>query len=155
MKPFRYLEGASAEAATRAVGADPDATFFAGGTTLVDLMKLAVVTPGTLVDVRRLHLASIEVDAAGVHVGANVTNNELAWHPSIRERYPVLSEAILSGATAQLRNMASVAGNLLQRTRCSYFRDVHAACNKRAPGSGCHRRSRVRRRRPCACNRAA
>jgi xanthine dehydrogenase YagS FAD-binding subunit len=137
MKPFRYLEGAGAEAAMQAVSGDPGAVFFAGGTTLVDLMKLDVMSPDTLVDIRRLPLAAIEVDATGVHIGANVSNSQLAWHTVIRERYPVLSEAILSGATTQLRNMASTAGNLLQRTRCPYFRDVHAACNKREPGSGC------------------
>lgn len=137
MNPFRYVEETSAATATRAVSQEPRGVFFAGGTTLIDLMKIDVLDPETLVDVNRLPLADIEVDAAGVHVGANVRNSELAWHPTIRERYPVLSEAILSGATTQLRNMATTAGNIMQRTRCPYFRDVHAACNKRAPGSGC------------------
>ncbi|WP_437276803.1 xanthine dehydrogenase family protein subunit M [Sorangium sp. So ce375] len=137
MKPFRYMEGESAEAATRAVTSAPGAVFFAGGTTLIDLMKIDVVSPDTLVDIRRLPLASITEDGEGVHIGANVRNSQLAWHATIRERYPVLSEAILSGASTQLRNMATTAGNILQRTRCPYFRDVHAACNKREPGSGC------------------
>jgi xanthine dehydrogenase YagS FAD-binding subunit len=137
MKPFQYVKGASADAAIRAVSSTPGAVFYAGGTTLVDLMKIDVMTPDALVDIRRLPLASIDVDEAGAHVGANVSNSQLAWHPAIRERYPVLSEAILAGASTQLRNMASTAGNIMQRTRCPYFRDVHSACNKRQPGSGC------------------
>lgn len=138
MNPFHYLEGGSVGDACQKVGADPGAMFYAGGTTLVDLMKLDVLAPTVLVDVNKLPLASIEVDASGgVHVGANVRNSQLAWHPQVRERYPVLSEALLSGASTQLRNMATTAGNLMQRTRCPYFRDVSAACNKRAPGSGC------------------
>jgi len=137
MTPFQYVEAASAEDAIRAVAGAPGATFFAGGTTLVDLMKLAVLTPDTLVDVTRLPLDTIEVDDAGARIGANVRNSDLAWHPAIRGRYPALSEALLAGASTQLRNMATTAGNLLQRTRCAYFRDVRAACNKREPGSGC------------------
>src|SRR5262245_17692343 len=111
--------------------------FLGGGTTLVDLMKVDVLTPDSLVDVRRLGLSTIDVSDDAIAVGANVTNSQLAWHPVVRDRYPVLSEAILSGATTQLRNMATVAGNILQRTRCLYFRDVHASCNRRRPGSGC------------------
>jgi xanthine dehydrogenase YagS FAD-binding subunit len=111
--------------------------FLAGGTTLVDLMKVDVLTPDTVVDVRHLGLSSIDVSDDGIAIGATVTNSQLAWHPVVRDRYPVLSEAILSGATTQIRNMATVAGNILQRTRCSYFRDVHASCNRRQPGSGC------------------
>jgi xanthine dehydrogenase YagS FAD-binding subunit len=111
--------------------------FLAGGTTLVDLMKVEVLTPDTVVDVRQLGMSSIDVSDGAIVVGANVTNSQLAWHPVVRDRYPVLSEAILSGATTQLRNMATVAGNILQRTRCPYFRDVHASCNRRQPGSGC------------------
>lgn len=137
MRPFRYVEGGTPGAAVQEVSGTPGALFYAGGTTLVDLMKIDVMTPAELVDINRLPFSSIEVDAAGVHVGANVRNSELAWHPVIRERYPVLTEAILSGATTQIRNMATTAGNLLQRTRCPYFRDVHARCHKRVPGSGC------------------
>ena len=111
--------------------------FLAGGTTLVDLMKVDVLTPDTVVDVRHLGLSTIDVSDDAITVGAAVTNSQLAWHPVVRDRFPVLSEAILSGATTQIRNMATVAGNLLQRTRCSYFRDVHASCNRRQPGSGC------------------
>ena len=110
--------------------------FLAGGTTLVDLMKVDVLTPDTLVDVRRLN-SSIDILDDAIVVGAAVTNSQLAWHPVVRERFPLLSEAILAGATTQIRNMATVAGNMLQRTRCQYFRDVHASCNRRQPGSGC------------------
>jgi xanthine dehydrogenase YagS FAD-binding subunit len=111
--------------------------FLAGGTTLVDLMKIDVLTPDTVVSVRRLGMSGIDISDDGVAIGATVTNSQLAWHPVVRDRYPVLAEAILSGATTQIRNMATVAGNILQRTRCSYFRDVHASCNRRQPGSGC------------------
>jgi xanthine dehydrogenase YagS FAD-binding subunit len=111
--------------------------FLAGGTTLIDLMKVDVLTPDTVVDVRGLGLSRIDVSDDAIAIGATVTNSQLAWHPVVRDRYPVLSEAILSGATTQIRNMATVAGNILQRTRCSYFRDVHASCNRREPGSGC------------------
>jgi xanthine dehydrogenase YagS FAD-binding subunit len=137
MNPFRYVDVTSADAAIRTLRGAPGGVFFAGGTTLVDLMKIDVMTPDTLVDVNRLPLDAIEVDERGVHIGANVRNSQLAWHPAVRERYPVLSEAILAGASTQIRNMATTAGNLMQRTRCPYFRDVHAACNKRRPGSGC------------------
>ena len=136
MHPFSYVNANTAEAALQAVG-QPDAVFFAGGTTLLDLMKLDVVTPGQLVDINRLPFSSIDTDGAGVTIGANVRNSDLAHHPIIRERFPVLSEALLAGASAQLRNMASTAGNLIKRRRCSYYRDVNAACNKRNSGSGC------------------
>jgi xanthine dehydrogenase YagS FAD-binding subunit len=137
MKPFSYVEAATAAEAIRTVVSAPGAAFFAGGTTLVDLMKLDVLAPDTLVDITQLPLDTVEVDAAGAHIGANVRNSDLAWHLAIRERYPALSEALLAGASTQLRNMATTAGNLMQRTRCAYFRDTSAACNKRAPGSGC------------------
>ena len=117
--------------------AKPGAIAIAGGTTLVDLMRLEVMKPQTIVDVRDLPLDKIEVAGDSVKIGALVSNTDLAYHPAIVSRYPVLSEALLSGASAQLRNMASVAGNLLQRTRCPYFRDVATPCNKRDPGSGC------------------
>jgi xanthine dehydrogenase YagS FAD-binding subunit len=137
MYPFSYMEGTSAEMAVSAVADDAQAVFFAGGTTLVDLMKLDVLTPRKLVDISRLPFSSIETDTAGVRIGANVRNSDLAHNWLIRERYPVLSEALLAGASAQLRNMATTAGNLMQRTRCAYYRDVNAKCNKRQPGSGC------------------
>ena len=137
MKEFTFERLARATDAAGAVAARPGAMFLAGGTTLVDLMKIDVLTPDTVIDVRRLGLSSIDVSNEEIAIGATVTNSQLAWHPLVRDRYPVLAEAILSGATTQLRNMATVAGNILQRTRCPYFRDVHASCNRRQPGSGC------------------
>ena len=134
---FTFERLARATDAASAVAARPGAMLLAGGTTLVDLMKVDVLTPDTVVDVRPLGLSSIDVSADAIAVGAAVTNSQLAWHPVVRDGFPVLSEAILSGATTQIRNMATVAGNLLQRTRCPYFRDVHASCNRRQSGSGC------------------
>ena len=137
MNAFTFERLSRPTDAASAVAARPAAMFLAGGTTLVDLMKVDVLTPDTVVDVRHLGLSSIDVSDHAIAVGAAVTNSQLACHPVVRERLPVLSQAILSGATTQIRNMATVAGNLLQRTRCSYFRDVHAACNRRQPGAGC------------------
>lgn len=137
MRPFTFVDAATVDEAANTFGANSDAMFFAGGTTLVDLMKLEVMIPGTLVNVGPLPLRSISVSPHNILVGANVRNSELAHHRAIRERYPVLAEALLSGASAQLRNMATTAGNMLQKTRCSYFRDITARCNKREPGSGC------------------
>jgi xanthine dehydrogenase YagS FAD-binding subunit len=137
VRAFTFQRVAAAQDAARAVAVHPGAMFLAGGTTLVDLMKVEVLTPDTVVDVRPLGMSSIDVSDDAIAIGATVTNSQLAWHPVVRDRYPVLSEAILSGATTQLRNMATVAGNILQRTRCPYFRDVHASCNRREPGSGC------------------
>jgi xanthine dehydrogenase YagS FAD-binding subunit len=137
MNAFTFERSARATEAANAVASRPGAMFLAGGTTLVDLMKVDVLTPDTVVDVRHLGLSRIDVSEDAIAVGATVTNSQLAWHPVVRDRYRVLSEAILSGATTQLRNMATVAGNILQRTRCPYFRDVHASCNRREPGSGC------------------
>jgi xanthine dehydrogenase YagS FAD-binding subunit len=137
MNAFAFERVTRATDAASAVAADPEAMFLAGGTTLVDLMKIDVLTPHTVVDVRHLGLTSVDVTDDAIAIGAAVTNSQLAWHPAVRERYPVLAEAILSGATTQIRNMATLAGNILQRTRCPYFRDVHAACNRREPGSGC------------------
>ena len=112
--------------------------FIAGGTTLIDLMKLNVEQPQNLVDLNRLPLDKIEpTPEGGLTIGATVRNSDLAWHPVVRKNYQVLSEAVLSGATVQIRNMATTAGNLLQRTRCMYFRDTAMPCNKRDPGSGC------------------
>ena len=135
MKAFAY-ERASDAAAAVAAGAE-GATFLGGGTNLVDLMKLGVAEPQRLVDVSRLPFDAVEETEGGVRIGANVRNADLAAHPLIRERYPVLSQALLAGASGQLRNLATVGGNLLQRTRCSYFQDVTKPCNKRHPGSGC------------------
>ena len=136
MKPFGY-ERADDAAAAVAAAAD-GATYLGGGTNLVDLMKLGVESPERLVDVSRLPHDAIEaLPGGGVRIGAAVRNSDLAVHPLVRERYPVLSQALLAGASGQLRNLATVGGNLLQRTRCSYFQDVTKPCNKRRPGSGC------------------
>jgi xanthine dehydrogenase YagS FAD-binding subunit len=127
---------ATAKATTAQQGAE--IRFIAGGTTLIDLMKLSVEQPQNLVDLNRLALDKIETTPdGGLTIGATVRNSEVAWHPLVRKNYNVLSEAILSGATVQIRNMATTAGNLLQRTRCMYFRDPVMPCNKREPGSGC------------------
>lgn len=136
MRNIRYLKVAD-EAAAVAAGSQDEAAFIAGGTTMVDLMKLEVMAPGILVDVNGLDLDKIEVRPDGVRIGAMVRNSDLAYHPEVAKRYPLVAEAILAGASAQIRNMASVGGNLLQRTRCPYFRDRATACNKREPGSGC------------------
>ena len=126
----------AAKATTAQQGAE--IRFIAGGTTLIDLMKLNVETPQKLVDVNHLPLGNIDnLPDGGLTIGAMVRNSDLAHHPIVRKNYAVLSEAILSGASAQLRNMATTAGNLLQRTRCVYFRDIAMPCNKREPGSGC------------------
>jgi len=126
----------AAKATTAQQGAE--IRFIGGGTTLIDLMKLNVEQPQKLVDINRLPLDKIEaLPDGGLTIGAVVRNSDLAYHPLVRKNYAVLSEAILSGASAQLRNMATTAGNLLQRTRCMYFRDTAMPCNKREPGSGC------------------
>lgn len=137
MHPFEYTQGATAEAAMQAVHSGEHAFFFAGGTTLIDLMKLDVMTPDRLVDINALAFSTIEARNDSVKIGANVRNSDLAHNKTVREKMPVLSEALLAGASAQLRNMASTAGNIMQRTRCEYFRDVNSKCNKRSPGSGC------------------
>jgi xanthine dehydrogenase YagS FAD-binding subunit len=137
MELFTYVRAEEADGAVKQVSAEAKADFLAGGTTLLDLMKLNVQNPARLVDINHLPLARIEVTEKGVRIGALVRNTELAYHDTIRKRYPVLSEALLSGATPQIRNMATVGGNLLQRTRCTYFRDTAWPCNKREPGSGC------------------
>jgi xanthine dehydrogenase YagS FAD-binding subunit len=137
MKPFRY-ERASGVASACASAAEPTAKFVAGGTNLIDLMKLQIEKPARLVDIGLLPLADIEETAdGGLRVGALVTNSALAADLRVRRRYPLLSRAILSGASAQIRNKATTGGNLLQRTRCPYFYDTTKPCNKRAPGSGC------------------
>jgi len=135
MHPFSYTSAPDTNGAI-AVSA-PDAAFIAGGTTLIDLMKLDVMTPSLLIDINPLPLSSVTEHSGGVRIGALVKNSDLAHHALIVSRYPVLSQALLSGASPQLRNMATTGGNVLQRTRCYYFRDTAMPCNKREPGSGC------------------
>src|SRR6266702_1467691 len=144
MKTFEFIRPADAGAAiTTAAQAKTaqqgaDVRYIAGGTTLLDLMKLNVETPGRLLDINRLPLDKIETTAdGGLTIGATVRNSDLAHHATVRRDYAVLSQAILAGASTQLRNMATTAGNLLQRTRCAYFRDTAMPCNKREPGTGC------------------
>lgn len=138
MKSFTYERAASPEAAAAAAAAKPGATFIAGGTNLLDLMKLQIETPMHLIDITRLGLDKTEPTAdGGVRIGAMVRNSDLAADPRIRKDYAVLSRALLSGASGQLRNKATTGGNLLQRTRCYYFYDTDQACNKHAPGTGC------------------
>jgi xanthine dehydrogenase YagS FAD-binding subunit len=128
----------AAAAKSKTAQQNADVRFIAGGTTLIDLMKLNVETPQSLVDVTHLPLSKIDnLPDGGLSIGAMVRNSDLAHHPSVQKNYRVLSEALLSGATVQLRNMATTGGNLLQRTRCMYFRDTAMPCNKREPGSGC------------------
>src|ERR1700688_1546374 len=137
MKPFRYERAASLASAC-ASATDPTAKFIAGGTNLLDLMKPQIETPAHLVDIGPLPLGEIEETAeGGLRIDALVTNSALAADMRVRRRYPVLSQAILAGASTQLRNKATTGGNLLQRTRCAYFYDTTKPCNKRMPGSGC------------------
>jgi xanthine dehydrogenase YagS FAD-binding subunit len=138
VKPFSYMRAQDLGGAVAALAEAPNAAFLAGGTNLVDLMKLGVMEPEVLVDVRRLTSDSIEeLPDGGVRIGAAVTNSDLAADRTIRSRYPALSQALLAGASGQLRNLATTGGNLLQRTRCVYFYDTTTPCNKREPGSGC------------------
>jgi xanthine dehydrogenase YagS FAD-binding subunit len=135
---FEYARATDVSDAVRRIAADPTAKFIAGGTNLIDLMKEDVERPTRLIDISRLPLKTVEETRdGGLHIGAMVPNSDLAWHPKIEQRYPLLSSVILAGASAQLRNMASTGGNLLQRTRCYYFYDTATPCNKREPGSGC------------------
>ncbi|MEU0038228.1 xanthine dehydrogenase family protein subunit M [Streptomyces sp. NPDC006333] len=138
MKEFGYERVFDVAGAVALLGADPEARCLGGGTNLVDLMKSGVERPERLVDVRELPLDRIEfTQGEGLRIGATVTNSDLAAHPEVRRRYPALAQAVLAGASGQLRNMATVGGNLLQRTRCGYFTDLAKPCNKRVPGSGC------------------
>src|SRR5205823_14219510 len=135
---FHYARATDVSDAVRQIAADNTAKFIAGGTNLIDLMKQDVERPSRLIDISRLPLRNIEQTAeGGLRIGALVPNSDLAWHPLIEQRYPLLGSAIVAGASQQLRNMASTGGNLLQRTRCLYFYDTTTPCNKRAPGSGC------------------
>jgi len=138
MNRFTYARVEDVATAVRAIAADGHARFIAGGTNLLDLMKENVERPERLIDITHLPLAGIEpTDHGGLRLGALATNTSVAYHPEVERRYPLLSQAILAGASAQLRNMASVGGNLMQRTRCAYFYDTATPCNKRTPGAGC------------------
>jgi xanthine dehydrogenase YagS FAD-binding subunit len=137
MKSFKYTRATDAANAVQNVSANSAAKFLAGGTNLIDLMKEYVERPDELVDITRLNLAQIKSEKGGVSIGALAKNTDTANHPLIRQNYPLLTQAILAGASAQLRNMATNGGNLMQRTRCQYFYDVAMPCNKREPGKGC------------------
>jgi xanthine dehydrogenase YagS FAD-binding subunit len=135
---FQYSRANNVADAVRQIAADPKARLIAGGTNLIDLMKEEVERPSRLIDITHLPLKAVEETAdGGLRIGALVPNSDLAYHPLVAQRYPMLASAILAGASAQLRNMASTGGNLLQRTRCYYFYDTATPCNKRTPGSGC------------------
>jgi xanthine dehydrogenase YagS FAD-binding subunit len=137
MNQFQYVRATKPQAAIDVVAKDPTATFIAGGTNLVDLMKRGVMTPQKLVDINRLPLAKIERQGNALRVGALALNSAVANDAQVRERHPLLALALNAGASGQLRNMATVGGNMLQRTRCSYFYDLSMPCNKRQPGTGC------------------
>ncbi len=135
---FQYARAIDVADAVRRISDDPKAKFIAGGTNLIDLMKVDVEQPSRLIDISRLPLKTVEETAGGgLRIGALVPNSDLAYHPLVEQRYPMLASSILAGASQQLRNMASAGGNLLQRTRCAYFYDTATPCNKREPGSGC------------------
>jgi xanthine dehydrogenase YagS FAD-binding subunit len=137
-RPTDVTSAAAAAASAKTAQPGAEIRFIAGGTTLIDLMKLNVEQPHTLIDLNRLPLSDVDTSAdGGLKIGAMVRNSDLAHHPAVLRDYPVLSQALLSGASAQLRNKATTSGNLLQRTRCMYFRDTAMPCNKREPGSGC------------------
>jgi len=138
MRPFKYTRASDANAAARAVAANPQAKFLAGGTNIIDLMKEDIERPNELVDLTRLKLAEIKAARdGGVSIGALAKNTDTANHPFVRQNYPLLTQAIVAGASGQLRNMATNGGNLMQRTRCQYFYDTSMPCNKREPGTGC------------------
>jgi xanthine dehydrogenase YagS FAD-binding subunit len=141
MNPFNYERASDASTAVALLANAPSATFLGGGTNLVDLMKLGVAQPEVLVDISHLPYNRVELlPNGGIRIGAMVRNSDLAADRTIRSRYPMLSQALLAGASGQLRNLATTGGNLLQRTRCVYFQDVSKPCNKRQPGSGCSAR---------------
>ncbi|RYY62751.1 MAG: xanthine dehydrogenase family protein subunit M [Chitinophagaceae bacterium] len=137
MRPYKYTVGTDPATSINAVRNNPGAKFLGGGTNLVDLMKEDVSQPNELVDITRLKFSDIKTSGDAVMIGAAATNASTANHETIREKFPLLSMAILAGASAQIRNMATNGGNLVQRTRCTYFYDVHMPCNKREPGTGC------------------
>ena len=134
---FEYTRAGSAKSASEARLKQPSSQFIAGGTNLVDLMKKGIIAPERLIDINGLPLKEIKSDAKGVSIGALVPNSTAAENETIKQQFPLLSMALHAGASAQLRNMATVGGNIMQRTRCSYFYDIHLPCNKRKPGSGC------------------
>ncbi|CEA09329.1 4-hydroxybenzoyl-CoA reductase subunit beta [Arthrobacter saudimassiliensis] len=146
MKPFDYHRADDAAAAVATAAGHPGAVFLAGGTNLVDRMKLGVTEPDLVVDISRLPLDTVtETDEGGLRIGANVRNADLAANTLVRTRYPLLARALLSGASGQLRNLATTGGNLLQRTRCVYFQNITTPCNKREPGTGCSAREGLNR----------
>jgi xanthine dehydrogenase YagS FAD-binding subunit len=135
---FQYQRAGDVADAVHLIAGDPTAKIVAGGTNLIDLMKMDVERPTTVIDINRLPLKQVEgIEGGGLRIGALVRNTDLAYHPLVEQRYPVLASAVMAGASQQLRNMASTGGNLLQRTRCHYFYDTAAPCNKRDPGAGC------------------
>jgi len=135
---FQYTRANDVADAVRQIAGNPNAKFVAGGTNLIDLMKMDVERPNKVIDITRLPLKQVEnTPGGGLRIGALVRNTDVAYHPLVEERYPVLASAVMAGASQQLRNMASTGGNLLQRTRCHYFYDIGTPCNKREPGSGC------------------
>ncbi|HEY6347173.1 MAG TPA: xanthine dehydrogenase family protein subunit M [Bryobacteraceae bacterium] len=137
MRPFTYTRPSTIDGAIAALS-QSGAKFLGGGTNLIDLMKMGVEQPASLIDITRLPLSRIEESQGGLRIGATARNSVVAEHPLVREKYPLLSEALLAGASPQLRNMATIGGNLMQRTRCYYFYDpTYPQCNKRVPGSGC------------------
>src|SRR5258708_7924730 len=137
MNPFIYKRAATTDDAIHEIASNRNAKFLGGGTNLIDLMKVDIHSPTELVDINRLDLKRIDSSGTALRIGALVSNTDVAMNRQVIDNYPVLSQAILAGASPQLRNMATVGGNLLQRTRCYYFMDVAFPCNKRAPGSGC------------------
>src|SRR5437879_11267398 len=138
MRPFTYERAADAASAVKLAAATPNSKFIAGGTNLLDLMKLEIEHPAALIDLGRLPLAGVEdTPEGGLRIGALATNSHVAADARVRARYPVLTQAIVAGGSGQLRNKATTAGNLMQRTRCAYFYDTTKPCNKRRPGSGC------------------
>ncbi|GAB3573559.1 xanthine dehydrogenase family protein subunit M [Spirosoma luteolum] len=150
MRPFTYSRASDPAAALKQLAANPQAKFLAGGTNLIDLMKEDVERPTALVDISDLTLTDIKAistgtNRGGLSIGGSGKNTQTANHPLVRQHYPLLSQAILAGASGQIRNMASNGGNLMQRTRCPYFYDVAMPCNKRAPGSGCGARDGINR----------
>jgi len=137
MRPFKYTHATDAAIAVHAMSSNMNAKFIAGGTNILDLMKEGVENPNELIDISRLKLTQIDATAIGISIGALARNVDTANHPLVRRGFPLLTQAILAGASAQIRNMATNGGNLMQQTRCPYFYDISMPCNKREPGSGC------------------
>src|SRR5580698_2558134 len=149
---FQYARANDVPEAVRLIGRSPNAKFIAGGTNLIDLMKMEVEQPAAIIDITRLPLKQVEgISGGGLRIGSLVRNTDLAYHPLVEQRYPVLASAIMAGASQQLRNMASTGGNLLQRTRCAYFYDTATPCNKRQPVSCCSDLGGIYRMRAVFC----